>query len=112
MNKPSGVTKIRSSASRPWSRGVGEQLQLLAGRLETRHRTRHPGAFVELSNWNHALIGRTAEVAVELDDGTHLGAFVTCHLRNVAQFDWDAGRRHSHGHSLSRAKSTAAQCSS
>lgn len=44
-----------------WSRDVGEQLHLLAQRLEMGHRVRHPGALVELSNWHPALIGRTAE---------------------------------------------------
>jgi hypothetical protein len=38
-----------------------EQLQVLAGRLADGHRGRHPGAYVELSNWNPALVGLRPE---------------------------------------------------
>jgi len=37
-----------------------EQLQVLANRLADGHRQRHPGAHVELSNWNPALVGLAA----------------------------------------------------
>jgi hypothetical protein len=46
-----------------------EHLRLLADRLATGHRSRHPGARVELSNWHPVLAGRADAVwAAELSD--------------------------------------------
>lgn len=44
-----------------WNRSVGAQLRLLAERLATGHRTGHPGARVELSNWHPALVSESAD---------------------------------------------------